>query len=141
MTEAEARSAVVAEAMSWLHTPYHHHARLKRVGVDCAQILCAIFEACGLVDQIETGYYATDWHLHRSEEVYEQWVARFSSRVQAPRPGDVALFKFGRCFSHGAVVVDGGLLLHAYVQRGVVLNRIDEDPLHGRDVRYWSVWA
>lgn len=141
MTEQEQRSAVVAEAWSWLHTPYHHHGRVKNAGVDCAQSLCAIFEVAGLVDPIETGYYATDWHLHRSEEVYEQWVAKFAKRVDAPQPGDVALFRFGRCFSHGGVVVAEGLILHAYIQRGVIVSRVDEEPLQGREVRYWSVWA
>jgi len=141
MTEQEQRSAVAAEALSWLGTGYHHHARLKGVGVDCAQILCAVFEACDLVDPIDTGYYATDWHLHRNEEMYEQWLARFAKRVEVPRVGDVAIFKFGRCFSHGAVFVNDDQVVHAYINTGVMLNRLCEAPLQGRDVHFWSVWA
>ena len=35
MTDA-LRERVVAEALSWLGTPYAHRQRLKGVGVDCA---------------------------------------------------------------------------------------------------------
>jgi cell wall-associated NlpC family hydrolase len=30
------RAAVVAEARSWLGTPFHHQGRVKAAGVDCA---------------------------------------------------------------------------------------------------------
>lgn len=136
------RRAVVAEAMTWLRTRYHHHQRLKGVGVDCAQILCAVYEACGLVEHVETGQYATDWHLNRSEEIYAQWLARYCVRLPpdtAPQPGDIALFRFGRCYSHGAIVVDGGLLVHAVLRRGVVLSAPWEEPLDGRPCQHWAL--
>lgn len=141
-TEAEQRAAVVAEARTWLGTPYHHHARIKGVGVDCAQILCAVYEACGLVPHVDPGPYAHDWHLHHSEEVYAGWLDRCGAcDVQTPAPGDVALFHFGRCWSHGAIVVEPGTVVHAYVGRGVIITRLTEDPLDGRPVRYWSLWS
>lgn len=139
---AEARRAVVAAALDWLGTPYHHHGRIRGVGVDCAQILCAVYEACGLVPRVDPGVYATDWHLHRSEEVYADWLGRYCTRLPGsarPQPGDVALFKFGRCFSHGAIVVDGGLLVHAYIGRGVILSSPTEEPLEGRPVQHWTL--
>lgn len=138
----EQRRAVVAEAMTWIGTPYHHHARIKGVGTDCAQILCAVYEACGLVEHVDTGFYPTDWHLHRSEEIYARWLYKYALRLEPadkPLPGDVALFKFGRCFSHGAILVDDGLLVHAYIGRGVILSRADEEPLEGRDVIHWKI--
>ena len=142
MMTNEAREAVVREAMSWLGTPYHHHARVKGVGVDCAQILCAVYETAGVVPHVDPGTYATDWHLHRHEEMYSHWLLKYASRLgpdEVPFPGDVALFKFGRCFSHGAIVVEDGLLVHSYVNRGVVLSRATEEPLQGREVIYWKL--
>jgi NlpC/P60 family putative phage cell wall peptidase len=141
MTEEQQRSAVVAEALSWLGTGYHHHARIKGVGVDCAQIVCAVFEACGLVEPIDPGYYATDWHLHRSEEVYTGWCARYATPVECPQPGDVVLFRFGRCFSHAGIVVEADTVVHAYVNSGVILTRFSEAPLAGREMQAWSIWA
>ncbi|MGH6984585.1 MAG: hypothetical protein ACREEI_10205 [Stellaceae bacterium] len=36
-------------------------------------------------------------------------------------PADIALWRFGRCFSHGAIVVDWPVVIHAYLGRGCVL--------------------
>ncbi|HEY3919460.1 MAG TPA: hypothetical protein VGL83_16850 [Stellaceae bacterium] len=38
-----------------------------------------------------------------------------------PKPADIALWKFGRCFSHGAIVLDWPLVIHAYAGKGCVL--------------------
>lgn len=138
----EQRRAVVAEATTWIGTPYHHHARIKGVGVDCAQILCAVYEACGLVEHVDTGFYPTDWHLHRSEEIYARWLFKYCLLLEphaTVAPGDIALFKFGRCYSHGAIVVDDGLLVHSYLGRGVIRSRPDEEPLDGHDVKFWTI--
>src|SRR5437879_1968913 len=40
------RQAVVDEAMTWLKTPFHHRAAVKKAGVDCA---CLIAEAFNFV--------------------------------------------------------------------------------------------
>lgn len=141
MSQAQERSAVVAEALTWLETPYHHHARIKGVGVDCAQILCAVFETCGHVGPIDLGNYPPQWHLHHSEELYLGWLEKVGAReVQAPALGDIAVFKFGRCYSHGAIVVGTGLLLHSYLRRGVHLSRDTEAPIAGRAVKFWSIF-
>ena len=137
----QARAAVVAEALSWLGTPYHHHARIKGVGVDCAQILIAIYAGLGLAPEIDPGTYPPDWHLHRGEELYIHWLEQAGARrVERPAPGDVALFQYGRTFSHGAVYIGDGGLVHSYLNRGVIFSRMDEEPLEGRPVQYWSVF-
>lgn len=33
----------VAEAITWLGTPYHHQGRVKGVGVDCGTLLCEVY--------------------------------------------------------------------------------------------------
>ena len=135
------REAVIQEALTWLGTPYHHHGRLKGVGVDCGQSLCAIYEAAGVTASIDPGTYSTAWHLHRSEELYVQWLERVGAlRTDAPSAGDVALFRFGRTFSHGGVLVDRRTVLHAYVHQAVILTRLDEAPLAGRLVQFWTLW-
>lgn len=142
-TEASQREAVVIEAATWLKTPYHHHARLKGVGVDCAQLLCAVYEACGLVQPVDPGTYAVDWHLHHGEEVFSGWLERFATLQPAGSPlqkGDVCLFKFGRCFSHGSIYAGNGLFIHSYIGRGVIWSRPTEDPLEGREMQHWSLW-
>lgn len=144
MTELEARRAIAAEGLSWFEaeTPYHHHGRVKGAGVDCAMLLAEVFHATGHVPKLEPGFYAHDWHLHRSEEVFLAWVERHAKReVQTPGLGDVGLWHFGRTWSHGGIVVGEDMqVVHAYIGRGVILTRPSEEPLHGRAVRWWSVF-
>ncbi|WP_428421976.1 hypothetical protein [Methylibium sp.] len=143
-TEQAQRAAVATEVLSWLGTPYHHHARIKGVGSDCAQILCAVFEAVGRVGHIDLGNYPRDWHLHRSEELYEQLLEQHGARRLpegvAPQVGDIATFKFGRTYSHGGIFVDGETLVHAYVNASVTLTRLSEAPLAGRPAHFWTLW-
>ena len=98
------RAAVVAEARTWCGTPYHHMADVKGHGCDCAMLLVRVFCDLGLVESFDPRPYTRDWHLHRGEERYLRFLLARSHEVAAPMPGDVILFKYGRCFSHGGIV-------------------------------------
>lgn len=109
------REQIVNEAKSWLRTPYRHKARVKGGGVDCAQLLIAVYSACGLIDpDFAVEDYPMDWHLHRDEERYLNHVLAHAHAVKTPQQGDVALFRFGRTVSHGAIVLEWPLVIHAY---------------------------
>ena len=145
MTEAEERAAVVAEALTWLRTPYHPGARLKGVGVDCAQLVIGVFAGAGVIEAFEPEAYPHDWHIHRDAERYMTGVLKFGAEIEAHavRPGDLALYKFGRVFSHGAIVVDWPVVIHAVMRDGVVtLGDADRDvDLVSRPVKFFSYWA
>lgn len=134
------RAAVIAEAESWLGTPYHHQARLKGVGVDCAMLLCAVYYAAGLIPNIDPRPYPSDWMLHRSDEIFLGWLTQYGSKVEAPKPGDAAVWRFGRCFSHGGIMVDDHNVIHAYRGRACVRSSTREHELIGRDVIFFSLW-
>lgn len=138
--ELQQREAVVREAYTWLLTPYHHQGRIKGVGVDCATILCEVYEACGLIGHVDPRPYATDWHLHRSEEVYLGWLTKFAREVDTPKPGDVMVWKFGRCFSHGGIMVDDKFVIHAYLRTPVTTTEFRAEPLVSRPVKYFTLW-
>jgi cell wall-associated NlpC family hydrolase len=122
MAEPEQRAAVVREAESWLGTPYHHHGKIKGVGVDCGQILIKVYSAVGLCDDFDTGYYAPQWSLHHSAEQYLAWVKRYARQVAQPTgPGDFVLWQFGRTLSHSCIIVDWpGKVIHAHRAAGMV---------------------
>ena len=41
------REKIVAEARSWIGTPYHNCADIKGVGVDCGMLLVRVFVDLG----------------------------------------------------------------------------------------------
>jgi cell wall-associated NlpC family hydrolase len=116
------RTDICAEAHRWLRTPWQHRQRLQGVGVDCAQLLLAVYEAVGLLQagQVDPGEYPMDWHLHRDEERFLAGVLSVAHPVADPQPGDAAIFKFGRTASHAAIVLSPGVVLHAYAPDGCV---------------------
>lgn len=141
MNELEQRNRVIAEARTWLRTPYHHQGRIKGAGVDCLMLLCEVYQAVGLLPFIDPRPYPRDWHLHRSEERYASGLLEYARPVEVPKPGDVALFKFGRCFSHGAIMFGETDVIHSYIGQGVVQADIHQVPLAGRQVQFFSMWA
>lgn len=148
LIEERQRAAVVAEARSWLGTPYHHEARVKGAGVDCAQLLVGVFSAVELIAPPEIEHYPPDWHLHRAGERYLGIVLDHAREIAGqPLPGDIALWRFGRCFSHGAVVVDWPLVIHAYLGRPCVLEDavkavwLDRVGGKERPRRFFSYWS
>ena len=162
MTEVEARAAVIAEARSWIGTPYLHQGRVKGGGIDCAMLLLEVFERVGLVPHltlIETvsdpatqiAHYPPDWMLHRDEERYLQIVERFARRLpagSAPDDGDIALYRWGRTISHGAIVDRWPRIIHAYSRSNQVeYGEGDRGEIggpqpdgHSRLAGFWSFW-
>lgn len=138
-----ARASVVREALTWECTPYHHRARVKGVGVDCAQFPAAVYEAVGLIPHVAPDY-SPQWMLHRDEEQFLGWVtlyAREIDRAQAG-PGDFAIWKYGRCFSHGAIIIDLPEVIHAVIVGGGVTrgNADRDEDLRSRPVRFFTLF-
>lgn len=136
----EQRVAVVAEAQTWQGTPFHHLARVKGAGVDCAQLLIGVYHACGLIPAIDTGYYPPDWHFHRNEERYLEMLQQFCDPTEDPQPGDIAMFRFANCASHGAIVVAWPVVIHAYIRRKVgTADAAHDVELIGRVDSFWTL--
>jgi len=145
--EAAQRAAVVAEARKWILTPYHSNGDIRGVGVDCGMILVRVFVDLGLVAPFDPRPYPTDWHLHRSAERYLGFVGAECSRVTDPQPGDVVVFRYGRCYSHGGIVTRSNPLtiIHAHMEAGMVVEDIvPENPRLSDPERkplFFSFWA
>lgn len=140
------RAAVVASARSWIGTPYHHMADIKGVGCDCAMLLVRVYCDLGLVEPFDPRPYVRDWHLHCGEERYLGLLLARAREVESPLPGDVILFQYGRCFSHGGIVTrpDPMTIVHAFHPARVVL---EEEVARNAEVasrlpraRFASLW-
>lgn len=120
---SELRDKVIEEAMTWLRTPWHHMARVKGAGVDCAQFLCGVYEAVGLVPHIDLGFYPIDWHMHQNHSRFLEKLLQYAEPVESPLKGDIAMYKFARHPAHGAIVNTWPKIIHAYSEaRCVVLD-------------------
>lgn len=136
---ADLRASVVREAESWIGTPFHHAARVKGAGVDCLMLLAEVYERAGIVVRVEPPFYVPDWHLHRDAERYREGLLHYARAIEGPPlPGDIALFRFGRTFSHGAIVTRWPRLIHAYWNIGVVHGDATLYPLAGRPVKFFT---
>jgi len=133
------RQRVVAEAETWLRTPYHHMGRIKDGGTDCLMLLVEVYEATGVIGHVKVPFYPPDWNLHRDAERYLRGLMRYAREIDGPpQRGDVAVFRFGRCFAHGAIVIAWPLLIHAWCDAGVVFADAHQAPLSGRQVRFFD---
>lgn len=138
MTIAEERAAVVAEALTWIGTPFQHATRHKGVGVDCAQLLVAAF---GELAEVDVPAYPPQWFLHENAERLTTAVSAFCTEVETPDLGDIILFTFGRTASHAGIVIELEPLrvVHAYRPgRAVQVN--DVGPGTGLGTRRASCW-
>ena len=148
------RQAVLAEARTWLGTAYHDNAGVKckrdtegkivdAGGVDCVHSVYAIYRACGLVPEVQIPRYSPQFMLHRGEEIYLTAVLRHARPTEDPQPGDLAMFRYGRVYSHGAIVDEPGWphVMHASSDR----RQFVAEPLLGgliltRERRFFTVW-
>lgn len=139
MTDAVAQR-VVAEAHAWLGTPYHACAQLKGVGVDCAGLLIGVYSAVGAVQAFNPGSYPTQWHLHQTEERLLNYVKQYADEVPGPVTGGIVLYKFGRTFSHSAIIVGWPMIIHAAMRhKKVILSDGEQGDEAGRAQLYFQV--
>jgi hypothetical protein len=165
-TEAGQRDSIVAEARRWIGTPYHNGADVRGAGVDCGMLIVRVFVDTGLTPAFDPRPYPPDWHLHRGEEKYLGFIFDHCIEVDVPGPGDVVVFRYGRCYSHGGIVTIAGdpsqqrdrkagdgrpgeadplTIVHAFwpaqiVMEEDVMKNLDlADPARAR--RFFSYWA
>lgn len=121
-TVEEQRQAVWTEALTWLRTPWHHEARAKGAGVDCAQLVIAAYVGAGVIADFSPGQYPRDWHIHKTVERFLSFVPRFAVEIDPGRAamGDLILFRIGRVYSHGAIIGTWPQGIHADIGASMV---------------------
>ncbi len=127
-TESEQRDAVIAEARTWIGTPHHNGARIKGVGVDCGQFPLATYEAVGLIPHVEPARYSAQFALNKDREWYLETCQQYGKELpegKLPQRGDFVIFKVGRVFSHGAIVVNWPHIIHSLSGVGVITDKAD----------------
>ena len=154
MLEAEQRASAVRECLTWVGTPFQDRGFVKGPGgaVDCAMMLVGTYGAAGLIGEFDPRPYPPRWFQHSSEERFLACLEQLGAReTGAALPGDVLVWRFGRTFAHGSVLINAREVCHAYAAaREVTVTGLDEPLLstitwrgqdYPRPVRYFTMWG
>lgn len=110
------RAEIVAEARTWLNTPFHHQARVKGVGCDCIGLPIGTYRALELVDP---AFDIAGYSRVPDGTSIMAWCQANMVRVdrEAMQPGDVVIIRYDRHPQHIGILADyrhGGLsIIHA----------------------------
>jgi cell wall-associated NlpC family hydrolase len=141
-TEDEQRAAAIAEARTWIGTPWRHAADTKGAAVDCGMLLVRTLVDTGVVAPFDPRPYPRTWFMHHDEERFLGWVTKMGGvEVENPRPGDVLVYRFGRCYSHGALLVAPQLIIHAAAWTGICRYSETFEAELDRPRRCFDIWA
>ncbi|MBF0585130.1 MAG: hypothetical protein HQL80_12980 [Magnetococcales bacterium] len=67
-------------------------------------------------------------------------IRRYARPTATPAPGDIALFRFGRCVSHAGILLpEPRQVIHAFAGSGVIVSSMDGQELNGRFNSVWTV--
>ena len=124
------REDVIAEARSWLGTPWHHQAAVKGVGCDCIGFVRGVAER--FLGPIPMALdYTPTWHLYRAEPRMFDGFGTVADEIDPAEAlaADILLFGAGKGPAHHcAFLTSAGGLIHCYQEAGRVVEH-DFSPL------------
>lgn len=125
--EIELRARLIAEARTWIGTPYRQLGDTKGIAVDCSMLLVRCVIDTGLVEPFDPRPYPPAWFVHQNDERYIDWLGVVGVEVDrdALKPGDFVAFRMGRAFAHSGIVTENNHLVHAFADE----RRVSESPL------------
>ncbi len=123
MSEIITRAAIVAEALSWLGTPYQHQMSTKGAGCDCLGLVRGIWRAFYGSEPATIPPYTPDWAEMSGDEALKNAADEFLKPIAISKacPADILLFRMqaGVPAKHIAIVLGDDLIIHAYWGRAV----------------------
>ncbi|OZA18219.1 MAG: peptidase [Rhodobacterales bacterium 17-64-5] len=124
------RLDVVAEARTWIGTPYLHQASVRSAGTDCLGLLRGVWRALSGREPETVPAYTMDWSEASGQEAMlaaaRRWLVE---KTGALEPGDILVFRMrpGFVAKHVGIVAGAGpvtTFIHAYTGHGVVENAL-----------------
>ena len=112
-----ARAAIVAEARTWIGTPYHHQASVKGVGCDCLGLVRGVWRATVGPEPERIPGYSNDWGEAQGHETMLAAGRRHLIEIgpRQAKPGDVVVFRVraGRVAKHAGILTGASTFIHA----------------------------
>lgn len=120
--------AVIAEALSWVGTPYRHQGAKKNVGCDCLGLVLGVWRSLyGAAPELP-GAYAPDWAEAGEREMLLDGARRhFCERPIAQlQPGDLLLFRWRPHLpaKHAGILTAKNHFVHAYQGHAVTVSAL-----------------
>ncbi len=126
-------AGVIAEARTWIGTPYLHQASARGAGTDCLGLLRGVWRAIYGAEPEPVPAYTADWAEPDHREVLHEAACRWL----LPRPlhlaavGDVLLFRMrdGSIAKHLGIQSEVGShpkFIHAYTGHGVIESSLSQ---------------
>jgi len=126
---------IVAEAMTWIGTPFHWQASLKGVGCDCKGFVWGVARALGLPEAQSPWPAIADYDEVVPVDVLLRGLGQVLARTPCATPGDVLLLRIKGRAQHLAILT-GPNIIHC-LGGAVIETRI------GAALRAWpqhSAW-
>lgn len=122
------RAEVIAEARTWLATPFVHQGRVRGLGVDCLGVVAMVGRALGL-----TAYDRTDYgRIPNPRRMRAELRAHLDEiQIAAAGPGDIVHMAWTRQPMHLGILTELGIL-HAYSAIPAVVEHPLDDAWRGR---------
>ncbi len=119
---------VIAEARSWIGTPYRHQASLKSVGCDCLGLVRGVWRGLYGIEPEAVKPYSPDWaEAGGSDALLE---AARCHLIEKPNvemtAGDVILFRWkpSHTAKHLGILSSEQTFIHAYEGHAVMISAL-----------------
>lgn len=120
------RVAILAEAMTWLGTPYRHQGSRKGVGCDCLGLVRGVWRAVYGEEPERPGPYSPDWAEAGAGDPLIEAARRHCAERPLPevRPGDLLVFRWRshHAAKHLGILLPHDRFLHAYEGHAVTVS-------------------
>ena len=131
------RTLILAEARSWIGTPYRHQASLKGVGCDCLGLLRGVWRGVMGAEPALPPPYSPDW-AEAGADTLAAAARRHLVEIERTRftAGDVLLFRWraGLPAKHCAIAATSASMVHAH--SGACVVEVAFRPWWGRHLAH-----
>ena len=121
-------SLIVAEALSWLGTPYRHQGSRKGVGCDCLGLVLGVWRAVYGAEPERPAPYAPDWAEAGQRDLLLEAARRYCAEKPktALSAGDLVLFRWRPHLpaKHAAIAVEPERFIHAYQGNAIIVSAL-----------------
>lgn len=125
---AKTGAAIIAEALTWVGTPYRHQGSLKDVGCDCLGLIRGVWRAIYGAEPERAGAYAPDWAEAGGEDRFLSAARRHCREkpIAEAASSDLILFRWRSHLpaKHAGIVLEPGRFIHAYQGHSVIVSAL-----------------